>query len=66
MDIATQQPTPATESSTISALGDRPSGMALVFPVCLPSKVSSRAGGRRRRRNASPVIETAQKMPTPT
>ena len=57
IDIATQQPTPAIESSAVSAFGDKPERLrfAALSLQCAPRPCSA-AGARRRSEKASGSI----------
>ena len=55
IDIATQQATPAMQSSVCAALVDRPNGRASRADGCAPpaSTAAASAGGRPRMKSAS-------------
>ena len=67
IDIATQQATPAMQSSVCAAFIDRPNGR--VDGTGAPARTGAcdgaSAGGRARMKSASAAIVRAEKMPMP-
>ena len=65
MPMATQQATPATDSSMNRARGDMPSGRSLAGALPATGGATSSSGGRRASISDKGSISTKQVMPTP-
>ena len=67
IDIATQQATPAMQSSVCAAPVDRPNGRASRIDRWAPpaSATAASAGGRPRMKIASVAIDSAENTPRP-